>query len=175
MKIKLTTLLLLFISTSLFAQDGWKTFEKDNYSISYPSDWEFSDQNPQPTVAFMLNSPKESQKEDLFRESVNLTIEELSMADYTLDQYTEIALEQVKKQIPSAKMITALPANIGDVEATNIVWSAEVGNGMVLQFNQLFAVKDRIAYVLTFTTTEAEYDIYIEDAAKIISSFKFIK
>lgn len=175
MKIKILTFLFVILSTSLYAQDDWQIFEKDNYSISYPSTWEFSDNKPQPTVAFMLYSPVESQKEDGFRESINLTIEELSMADYTLDQYTEIVLEQVKKQIPTAKMLSALPTNIGEVDATNIVWSAEVGNGMVLQFNQLFAIKDRIAYVLTFTSTQLDYDKYIKDATNVISSFKFTK
>lgn len=175
MKIKLTTLILIFTLTLSFAQDGWQTLEKDNYAISYPSDWTYNDKNPQPTVVFMLQSPESSQKEDLLRESVNLSIEELSMADYTLDEYTDIVLEQVKQQIPTAKMISALPANIGDVEATNIVWSADFGNGTILQFNQLFAIKDRIAYVLTYTSTEAEYDKYIKDAAKILNSFKFTK
>ncbi|BAO76273.1 PsbP-related protein [Winogradskyella sp. PG-2] len=175
MKIKLTTLLLLFISTTLCAQEDWQTFEKDNYSINFPADWVYSDYKPKPTVAFMLYSPEASQKEDLYRESINLTIEELSSADYTLDQYTELVLDQVKKKIPAAKMITALPVSIGDIDAANIVWSADFGNGTVLQFNQLFAIKDRIAYVLTFTSTEAEYNEYIEDVTKTLNSFKFTK
>ena len=175
MKTKLTTLLLLFISTVLLAQEGWKTFEKDNYSINYPTDWVYSDNKTQPTIAFILYSPEASQTEDLFREKINLTIEKLSSADYTLDQYTELALDQVKSQIPTAKMISSLPASIGDVDATNIVWSADFGNGIVLQFNQLFAIKDGTAYVLTFTSTVTEYKKYIEDAIKIFNSFKLTK
>lgn len=175
MKIKLALLLFLGISTLSFAQDGWKTYQKDNYSINYPSDWEYSDKKPQPLVAFMLFSPEASQTKDKFRENINLTIEELSSGDYTLDEYTEIVFEQVKKQIPSAKLLSALPANIGKEDAVNIVWTADFGNGMVLKFNQLFAIKDRIAYVLTFTSTEAEFDEYIKDAAKILNSFKFTK
>jgi serine/threonine-protein kinase len=175
MKIKLITLLLICISTSLFAQDDWQTYEKDNYAINFPADWEYSDFKPQPLVAFMLYSPETSQTEDKFRENINLTIEELSSADYTLDQYTEIALDQVKKQIPTAKMISILPASIGELDATNVVWSADFGNGTILQFNQLFTIKDRIAYVLTFTATATEYDIYIKDGIKILNSFKFTK
>ena len=175
MKIKLITLLLLFTANILVAQDDLQTYQKDNYSISYPSDWEYSDQKPQPSVAFMLLSPEASQKQDLFRENINLTIEELTQADLTLEQYTEKALEQVKMQIPTAKMLSALPVFIGEVEATNIIWSADFGNGMVLKFNQLFTVKDRIAYVLTFTSTEKEYDLYEKDAIKMLNSFKFTK
>jgi len=175
MKIKLITLLLIFISTSLFAQDDWQTYANDNYSIKFPADWEYSDLKPQPLIAFMLFSPEISQEKDNFREKINLTIEELSQADYTLEEYTDITLDQVKKQIPTAKMISALPTSIGNIDATNIVWSADFGNGIILQFNQLFAVKDRIAYVLTFSATEAEYDTYIKDAIKILSSFKFTK
>jgi len=175
MKMKLITLLLVFISTSAFAQVDWQTYEKDNYAINFPADWEYSDSKPQPLVAFMLYSPETSEEKDKFRENINLTIEELSKADYTLDEYTKLALDQITKSIPNAKMISALPANISDVEALNMVWSADFGNGNVLKFNQLFTVKDRIAYVLTFTSTDGEYDEHIKDAAKILNSFKFTK
>jgi len=174
MKISLLSLIFTVLTTAIFAQDGWKTYQKDNYSINYPSNWEYSDQKPEPTIAFIFMSPEASQTKDSFRERVNLTIENLVHEDLTLEEYTEKVLQQVK-QVPNAKMVSALPVTIGDIEATNIIWSAELGGGMNLKFNQLFTVKDRVAYVLTFASTTTEYERYEKDAIMILNSFKFTK
>ncbi|NRB82509.1 MAG: hypothetical protein HRU49_01835 [Winogradskyella sp.] len=174
MKISLLSLIFTVLTTAIFAQDGWKTYQKDNYSINYPSNWEYSDQKPEPTIAFIFMSPEASQTKDSFRERVNLTIENLVHEDLTLEAYTEKVLKQVK-QVPNAKMASALPVTIGDIEATNIIWSAELGGGMNLKFNQLFTVKDRVAYVLTFASTTTEYERYEKDAIMILNSFKFTK
>lgn len=174
MKISLLSLIFTVLTTAIFAQDGWKTYQKDNYSINYPSNWEYSDQKPEPTIAFIFMSPEASQTKDSFRERVNLTIENLVHEDLTLEEYTEKVLQQVK-QVPNAKMASALPVTIGDIEATNIIWSAELGGGMNLKFNQLFTVKDRVAYVLTFASTTTEYERYEKDAIMILNSFKFTK
>ena len=72
-------------------------------------------------------------------------------------------------------MISALPVTIGDIEATNIIWSADFGGGLNLKFNQLFTVKDRVAYVLTFTSTTTEYELYEKNAIVMLNSFKFTK
>lgn len=174
MKISLLSLIFTVLTTAIFAQDGWKTYQKDNYSINYPPNWEYSDQKPEPTIAFIFMSPEASQTKDSFRERVNLTIENLVHEDLTLEAYTEKVLQQVK-QVPNAKMASALPVTIGDIEATNIIWSAELGGGMNLKFNQLFTVKDRVAYVLTFASTTTEYERYEKDAIMILNSFKFTK
>ena len=136
MKISLLSLIFTVLTTAIFAQDGWKTYQKDNYSINYPSNWEYSDQKPEPTIAFIFMSPEASQTKDSFRERVNLTIENLVHEDLTLEAYTEKVLQQVK-QVPNAKMASALPVTIGDIEATNIIWSAELGGGMNLLNTQI--------------------------------------
>jgi hypothetical protein len=175
MKIRLLSLVFTLLTSVIFAQDGWKTYQKDNYSINYPANWEYSDQKPQPTIDFILMSPEASQTKDFFRENINLTVENLVSEDLSLEEYTEKALEQIKVQVPNAKMISALPVTIGDIEATNIIWSADFGGGLNLKFNQLFTVKDRVAYVLTFASTTTEYELYEKDAIVMLNSFKFTK
>jgi len=175
MKIKLLSLVFTVLTSAIFAQDGWKIYQKDNYSINYPSNWEYSNQKPEPSIAFIFMSPEASQIKDSFRERINLTIENLVSEDLSLEEYTEKVLEQVKVQIPNAKMVSALPVTIGDIEATNIIWTAELGGGLNLKFNQLFTVKDRVAYVLTFASTTTEYELYEKDAIVMLNSFKIIK
>ena len=173
MKNKLTLLLTICISAIAFAQEDWKIFEKDNYSIQYPATWEYSDQKPQPTIQFVLMSEEASQNEDMFRENINLNTESLKGQDISLKDYAKAGLDQIFAQIPSAKIISNKNIKLGAKNAKEIIWSANLGNGMLLRFKQVFLLNDGIAYVLTFSATETDYDKYIEDGEKIISSFKF--
>ncbi|MGB6268832.1 MAG: PsbP-related protein [Olleya sp.] len=107
MKHKLTALVIFFalISSSIFSQEDWHTFEEENFSISYPKNWSSSDKKPNPLVKAIFFSPEFSQEKDQFRENVNVTVENLQGKDLSIEDYTKIALDQVKKQIPTAKII----------------------------------------------------------------------
>ena len=175
MKIKTITLLLLFLSTTLFAQKDWKTLEKDEYAISYPEDWESSNKKPQPTMEFLLLSDENTQKEDLFRENINLTTEDLGDRELTVEAYTTISIDQIVAQIPTAKVGSSQSITIDGREAKSIVWSADFGNGMILKFKQVLIIYSGKAYILTFSSSEAEFNIYIEVGDQILNSFKLAK
>lgn len=175
MKTKLTLLLSILLVTLATAQDKWKTLEKDNYIISYPKNWVSSDQKPQPTIEFVLLSEEASQKKDQFRENINLNTENLSGKKLSLKEYIKLALDQVKTQIPSAKTISKKNIELNGKEAKKIIWSADLGGGIVLKFKQLFLINNETAYILTYTASMAEYDIYDKVSDKIFNSFKFTK
>ncbi|MFC0604000.1 PsbP-related protein [Winogradskyella pulchriflava] len=175
MKIKITTLLLCFVSTALFAQKDWKTLEKDNYAINYPEDWISSDQKPQPTMQFLLLSDEKSQEKDQFRENINLTIEDLRGQTLSTEEYVKISLDQITSQIPNSKIISNDAIKIDGFEARVVIWSADFGNGMILKFKQILLINSGNAYVLTFSSTASEYDQYIEIGDKILNSFKLAK
>jgi hypothetical protein len=172
MKIKLV--ILLFVSLTIHAQDNWSTLEKDNYSINYPEGWSVSDQKSQPSVQFLLTTEESTLIEDKFRESINMVKESLQGQIFTPESYAKLSLEQIKLQIPNAKVISNEPADVGNAKAREVVWSNDFGNGMVLKFKQVFLLKDNTAYVLTYSSTEQEYSDYLEVADKIIYSFKLM-
>jgi hypothetical protein len=175
MKNRLTLLLTLLLTTICFAQDDWQIHKQDNYSINYPTNWEYSPKKPQPAIQFVLFSEEASQTKDLFRENINLTLEDISGQNFNLESYTKVALEQVKSQIPSANILSNTLIKLGDKNAKEIVWTAELGVGMLLKFKQVFTLHENSAYVLTFTASTTEYDAYIIDATTILYSFKFNK
>ncbi|WP_296313473.1 PsbP-related protein [Winogradskyella sp. UBA3174] len=175
MKIKLTTLLLFFISSTLFAQKGWETLTKDNYAVSYPKDWISSEQKPQPSMVFLLMSDEKSQNEDKFRENINLTLEDLTLQTLSLEDYSKLSIDQITGQIPSAKVISNESIKIDGWEAIAVIWTADFGNGMALKFKQIFLINNGKAYILTFSSTTTEYDEYIEVGDKILNSFKLAK
>ncbi len=175
MKIKITTLALLFISTALFGQEGWKTLEQEEYAISYPKDWVSSDQKPQPSIQFLLLADEASQKEDLFRENINLNTEDLGGNDMDVEVYAKKSIDQISMQIPSAKIISNQNIKVNGQDAVAIVWSADFGNGMVLKFKQIIITYNQKGYALTFSSSDAEYNQYIEVGDKILNSFKLAR
>ena len=76
------------------ADAGWKSFSQANYSIKYPATWELN-QSGQMGTAFILFTPKESEKDD-FRENINLLTQDLSGRNIDLSKYTEISESQIK-------------------------------------------------------------------------------
>lgn len=174
MKKNLLIVLALFISTTLFAQDDWKTLKNENYAISYPSDWVSSDQKPQPSIKVLLLSDENSQKDDQFRENINLNLEDLKGQTLSLEEYANISLDQIKKQIPNAEILSNEAIKIDNWEAKSVVWYADFGT-MILKFKQVFLINNGTAFVLTYSSTKTEFDDYIEIADKIINSFKFAK
>lgn len=173
MRNKLLMLSALFFSLILFGQkDKWKTFEKDGYSIQYPKSWTYSDQKPQPMVQFVLLSEEDSQEEDNFRENINLSTESLQGRKMSLDAYVELALDQVTEQIPSAKILATEDVSLNGKKAKSFIWTADFGNGVMLKFKQYILISDGTAYILTFTSTEAEFDEYVNKATDILDTFK---
>ena len=175
MKLKILTSVLLFVSVTLFAQDDWKTLKKDDYAISYPKDWVSSDQKPQPNMQFLLLLDAKSQENDSFRENINLMTENLGSRDLTLEAYNKMSVDGIIAQIPSAMIISNQSTKVEGREAAAIVWSADFGNGMILKFKQIVMVYNNKGYILTFSSSEAEYDTYIEVGDQILNSFKLAK
>lgn len=164
--------LLSLVSFLSPAQDGWQEFKKNNYSISYPPDWNYSDEKPQPTIEFILKASFESTKDDQFQENINLNLESL-LEETNVSDYMKSTIDQIKTQVPSAKIIKNTSTEVNGLEAKEFIWSAKFGNDFLLKFKQIIFIKSKIAYVLTLTSTEKEFDRYITIGDKILYSFKF--
>ncbi|MDG5492814.1 PsbP-related protein [Psychroserpens sp. SPM9] len=174
MNYKIITLLLVFISTFAFAQDDWKTLEKDNFSLIYPSHWEYSEKKPQPSVKFLLFAEVESQKKDFFRENINLNSESLKGQNMSLSEYTKISIDNIKAELPTANFISNTSIKVNGIDVSDIVWSNKFGK-VDLKFRQFLMVYKGEAYVITYTATASEFDDYGTIANTILNSFKFTK
>lgn len=173
MKKKLFVLALSLLVSVAFSQE-MKTFTKDNYTIDYDSAWEINGNQTQPGVQFMIMSNESTQTKDGFRENINLASESLKGQVLTASEYLNIALEQIKAQIPTAKIISSKSIDINGIDANETVWSADFGNNMVLQFKQVALVRGGNGYVLTFSSSTAEYKDHIKSADLMMKSFKFV-
>ncbi len=185
------TLLLLFItlliqSNTAFGQEAkpnnntpddstnthWKTFKKDNYSISYPESWSLNSKGTM-GASFFISSPL-SFKEDNFKENVNLIIQDLSAHNLNLAQFVEVSETQIKTFVTNGKILTSETHQKEGVSYQKLIFSGKQGI-YDLVTEQYYWVIDNVAYVLTLSSEEAQYPFYKITGEKILDSFTFSK
>ncbi len=84
------------------SQQNWKSFNKGNYSIKYPSTWTIDTSKAMGT-AFIVFAPLESDS-DKFQENVNMLTQDLAGQNITLDDYAKISEQQIKTAITDGKI-----------------------------------------------------------------------
>ena len=175
MKTKFLTSLLFVAFLGLNAQSDYQLLKKDDFAISYPTDWESSSQLSQPGMQFLLLSDESTQNNDKFRENINLTTENLGGQNLTMDEYAQLSIDQILTQIPNSKLESKTTSKLDGQESREIIWSGIIDNGIVLKFKQLFTLYNGKAYILTFSSSTAEYDQFVTVADTVFDSFKFAK
>jgi len=163
--IKLTILFLVFTNVCC-SQNELKTYEKENYAISYPDNWRL-DTTGQMNSKFILFS--ELKDNDLFSENVNMITQDLTNQGFTMESYMKLSENQIKTLVTEGKIIKSI------IDKENgyctLIWSGNVTD-RVLKFKQYFFMKKEIVYVLTLTTLPETFEDYIEAGDKILNSFK---
>ena len=149
-------------------KDGWNRFTSDTYQIDYPQDWEINQSTEHGTDLAILSEKVNA--DDQFRENVNLVIQNLKGKRVSLDKYTEVSLAQIKKQMPDAKILIDERVTLNNIPCHKIIYT---GNHVIydVKFEQYFMIIDEIAYVLTYTSHDENYEMYKDDAFSIINSF----
>ncbi len=169
------TAVLLFVSIISFGQNNakqedWNILDTETYSIQYPLDWELN-QNGQMSSSFVLFSALEPD-EDLFRENVNLLIQDLSAYNLDLNQYTELSEGQVKTMIANSSIIESKRIKIGSEEYHRLIYTGDRST-FRLQFEQYYWVRNKKAFILTFTSEQDTFSKYKELGEAILNSFRF--
>jgi hypothetical protein len=140
----------------------WFVFETEDFVIHYPRDWE-KQENISGAVFCILSGLTSAG--DLFRENVNLVTERLTK-DINLDKYASLSLKKIdsKYKVKEKKKYIA-----GGQEYYHIRF---VGDDR-LQIEQNYFVKNKKAYILTFTYEPQESERIKNEGDKIIRSFRF--
>ena len=160
---------LLVMPFGVFAQQAaWKNIDQTAYKLSYPGDWVL-DEGGQMGTRFILFSALES-TEDLFKENVNLIIQDLTGYNLDLDKYAQLSENQIKSMITNVNIIEHKRVSTGAVPHYKIIYTGDQG-AFKLTFEQYYFVKDNKAYVLTFTSEQKNFEKYKADGEKILESF----
>ncbi len=148
--------------------NGWKSLVEHNYSIHYPDNWEL-DQSGHMGMSFILLSPLSSDQ-DLFRENINLMIQDLSGHNLDLDAYTALSEGQIKTMFVHGNLIESKRLKTETLDYHKVMYTGKQGI-YNLKFVQYYWVVDDTAYILTFTCEESTFSEYLENGEKILNSF----
>ena len=151
------------------SSDTWKTFAFNNYSIQYPDSFDLNKSGLMGTCFVLLS--KQTSQGDLFRENVNLIIQDLTGKNIGLDKYVAITEGQIKSRMSNGIIIESKRINAGDSEFHKIIYSGTQGQ-FNLKFEQYYWIIKEKAYVLTLTCELNQFDKYKEVGEKIMNSFR---
>ncbi|MFY0630117.1 MAG: hypothetical protein JXR05_07025 [Flavobacteriaceae bacterium] len=172
MKKRIAFILLVLLTLNLHSQTKKEVYKKDNYSIEYPTDWKFDNSGFRGT-SFTITSSV-STEGDKFGENINMIIQDLTAYDLDLDEYVLLSKNQFSTGVPGSKFIKDERSKNKDYEYHTIVVEADMNN-FSLKMKQVYIIKNKKAYVLTFTAEKSQYENYIKVGDEILNSFKFIK
>lgn len=158
----------IIISTKIIAQEGWTSLSEEKYSIAYPTDWELNT-SEQMNTSFILFSPLTS-PEDVFRENVNLLIQDLSTYSLDFDAYIALSVKQLPSLFPQGKIHESIKVATETLLYQKIIYSGLQGETL-LKFMMYCWVIDKTAYVLTLSCEASKFDSYNETGEEILNSF----
>jgi hypothetical protein len=165
---KNSLLILLLLSLNTFAQPGWQTLKAKEYSIKYPADWT-ADKTGQMGATFFLFSPADSES-DAFRENINLLEQDLSAYNLDLNGFAALSEKQITTMVKDANVIESKRVKSKGNEFHKMIYSGEQSD-MLLTFEQYYWVKNKKAYILTFTCTQENFERFKKTGEEIMASF----
>jgi eukaryotic-like serine/threonine-protein kinase len=110
---------------------------------------------------------------DQYLENVNLVIQDLSENRSTLEQFTPFRLDVIKQSSPNIKIIQEGQQKLANREAYQVTYTLQE-DGASLERLQIWTVKDRKAYILTYTAEPEQYATYLPTVKQMMNSFKII-
>ncbi len=145
-----------------------ETFEspKLGIQIGHPKGWDAQEEGG----GIYFVSPKENNA-DAVRENVNLVVEILPERQ-KLEEYTKNVLAEVA-DLKGYKLLDSTSRRIGTLAGFGIAYSANIQNHE-LQFEQVWALKDKKAYILTIAASPETMPQYSRVFARMLKTFKIL-
>ena len=155
------------------------TYENNEYGISfdYNSSWKMTGGDGEMYIV-SIHSPKESPV-DSFSENFNVVAEDVSGSGWSVDKYTNVSMKYVEQSIiedstrSNYSLINVEDKKIDGLPARKVTYFVNLKERKY-KFMQVFLVKDKIGFVLTFVAPFDKYDEFKSEINTFISSFEFI-
>lgn len=158
----------LTAATTQKAPAGYLSYKNTKYNInmSYPKTWSFKDNINGTIVAFL--TPRESKTDD-FQDNVNIVMQDISSQPMDIDKYASLSIGQLKKVITDIKIISDKKSNLSGQKAHTVTFTGKQGVS-TLKWIQVYMIKNKKAYVVTYTSKVDSFDLYIKDVNKMLGT-----
>lgn len=146
--------------------------KNEGLTLQYPGDWSIKE-NPAAGVIVALGSPQESSS-DTFVDNVNLSVSDFSSKPaMTLDQVSGLWQKQTEEDLATEtfKLSQIKPDTLAGQDAKRLVFTYSL-EGKDIKGVVVITLKDKKAYIVTYTAEKASYDKFEDAANTIISSLQ---
>lgn len=168
MKKTLLTLMVAFGAICITQAQEWPSFAAEEFSISYPTDWETDDSGMMGT-SLILFSPANAEEES-FRTNVNVIVQELGGMEITLEMIGEATISQIESMLEDVVVIENKLMDTMGKPYQFLNYTGGQGD-VILYFEQHIYLEDGVLAVVTFTSTKVDADAYKATAQRILASF----
>lgn len=158
----------LLLAVHLSPSANWQTYKDslNRYTIQYPAGW--SVKNVSNAVGFLR--PVNADSDD-FDENVNVILQDLSQNPLTLKQYTDVSKAQYINAYGQSAIVSLRDTSLSGIPAEVGIFLMKT-KGHTLKLKQCWFIKNKTAYLLTYTAKPQKYSKYLDTAMKIFGSFR---
>ncbi len=143
-----------------------KTFETEDFSIRYPSDWTVDDSKVMGTEA-IIYSPMD--EHDSFQENFNIITENLAGKNMDLATYSASSIASIEMMLEGYVLVSS-----ETLSRDGITFQKTITKGIMYEIPMTFVQEycineDDVAYIMTFTYTDDQK--YLDLASRMFNSF----
>jgi hypothetical protein len=149
---------------------NWKTLQATGFSIQYPDSFDL-DKSGELGTSFILFS-RQTNDIDLFKENINLIIQNLEGQGIDLNKYVKISEDQIKTMVTDGKLLES--KRLADKyrnEYQRVIYTGKQDEYM-LKWLQYYWVENKQAYVLTLTCEAQLFERYLPVGEAIMKTFQ---
>jgi len=167
-------LFLILFPLIIVAQESKESikYEKDNYSIEYPSNWILNDSGENGTKIFLY--PTNSESSDVFTENINLIVQNLNDSTITIEKYKGLVEKQISGMLTEPKITLSELKNKNGLKFHQLVAEGKSSDYKFKTIIYTYLIEKQI-YTLTFVTLYDTYENNHIESLRIMDSFKLTK
>jgi serine/threonine-protein kinase len=150
--------------------NNWLIYNSNEFAIQYPDSFELHTSKEMGTLFYLLS--KQSSPFDKFRENINLITEDLSEYKIDLKEYIELSEKQLLGIISESDFIDKKLISAHGKEFYRVIYGLSQ-NSLNLKIMQYIWVKNKKAYVLTYSAEVEQFANYKPTCEAIMDSFIF--
>ncbi len=139
------------------------------FALQYPAAWSFAEN--QGGAAAIFYSPKENAL-DIFKENVNIVVQDISRNPMTLEKYTETAIAQMNAVFGiNIEILVSTRISIDNRPAHQFIFIGKGPDGN-LQYQCRWTLVGTTAYQITYTALASGYQKHLAQAERVMNSFR---
>ena len=139
-------------------------------SIKYPQNWNKS-VTPDRITGNLAKFIPPTANTDVYPENINLIVRDLAENRQELTQFTNYYLDDIKQVYPDAKIIQEGKTQLNNQPAYQIIYTTKYNNNNIQRL-QIWTVKNKKVYVISYTAKVDKYSQYLHIAQTMIDSFE---